>query len=355
MAVGFPVKQDYATGDVLTAANLNDLAGTVNTIEAPLGYAAGKNKIINGDFRIAQRGTSITIGATGYSLDRYHYAVASTVPTGTISQETFTPGTAPVAGYEGSNFLRVNITANNSCLALDLTQRIEDVRTFAGQTVTFSFWAKADAASTMGSNANFGQNFGSGGSAGVDTTITLSSLSLTTGWTRYTGTVAVPSISGKTIGTGSWAGITIRMPNSGGFLRDGSYDFWGWQLEAGSVATAFQTATGTIQGELAAAQRYFVRYNSASTSNGGVGQFYSTSACRIVIPLPVRMRANPSISAQNTTVVLIGGGNLTPTGWGSSLLASTDNVSFDFTGISPTATANQMLIFNGFTDISAEL
>lgn len=32
MAAGFPAKADYATGDVLTAANMNDLSGTVNLI-----------------------------------------------------------------------------------------------------------------------------------------------------------------------------------------------------------------------------------------------------------------------------------------------------------------------------------
>jgi hypothetical protein len=32
MAVGFPVKDDYVTGDVLTAANMNDFAGTLNTV-----------------------------------------------------------------------------------------------------------------------------------------------------------------------------------------------------------------------------------------------------------------------------------------------------------------------------------
>ena len=33
MATGFPVKANYATGDVLTAANMNDLAGTLNYLD----------------------------------------------------------------------------------------------------------------------------------------------------------------------------------------------------------------------------------------------------------------------------------------------------------------------------------
>ena len=33
MAIGFPVKADYTTGDVLSAANMNDLSGTLNYLD----------------------------------------------------------------------------------------------------------------------------------------------------------------------------------------------------------------------------------------------------------------------------------------------------------------------------------
>jgi hypothetical protein len=63
-------------------------------------YAAGKNKIINGDFGIWQRGTSFSSPTSGsYLSDRYFVAFNGT-PTTTYSQITFTPRTAPVAGYE---------------------------------------------------------------------------------------------------------------------------------------------------------------------------------------------------------------------------------------------------------------
>jgi hypothetical protein len=257
-------------------------------------YEAGKNKCLNGDMTIAQRGTSFAFGASGFTLDRYYYAVASAVPSGTVSQQTFTPGTAPVAGYEGSNFMRINVTANNGCTVLDMGQAIEDVRTFAGQTATFSFWAKADAAATLGT-VYINQNFGTGGSGTVTTNLTLSSTALTTAWTRYTATVSIPSIAGKTIGAGNNIVVTIRQPNSGVNIRVGTYDFWGWQLEYGSVATAFQTATGNQFSELAACQRYYYRTTASGLfSYFSVGNNYGATTNYSLLNLPVTLRVAPA-------------------------------------------------------------
>jgi hypothetical protein len=190
--------------------------------------------------------------------------------------------------------MRINITANNGCTLMNNYNIIEDVRTFAGQTATFSFWAKADAAATFDSFF-LQQNFGSGGSGSVNTSITLSSTSLTTAWTRYTATIAIPSVSGKTIGTGSNIAILTRQPLSAGVVRNGTYDYWGWQLEAGSVATPFQTLTGSIQGELAACQRYYYRQTAPQVySTMGTGVNTSTTQCICSVPLPVTMRVPPT-------------------------------------------------------------
>jgi len=247
-------------------------------------YAAGKNKIINGDFAISQRGTTFTNPTVNqYTLDRWYFGGGGNL-TGTISQQTFTPGTAPVAGYEGSNFFRIT----GSCTLPAITQRIEDVRTFAGQTVTVSFWAKANANVTI-SNVNLAQVFGSGGSATVDNPNY--NINITTSWVRYTSTFNVPSIAGKTIGTGSYLNLSIQLNT----MSSQTIDFWGMQVEAGSVATAFQTATGTIQGELSAAQRYYWRstpgtayaaFAMGGCQNANNGQFYVTP--------PVPMRTVPT-------------------------------------------------------------
>ena len=216
-------------------------------------FAAGKNKILNSDYSIWQRGTTFT--SSGYTADRWYMDVDTS--SASTSRQTFTPGTAPVAGYEGQYFLR--FTRGTGGSFANIQQRIEDVRTFAGQTVTLSFWAKASATTTI--EPYYIQIFGSGGSGAVSASFGTST-TLTTSWVRYSYTVAIPSVSGKTIGTGSYLNIlTARI--TGGTNVD--VDTWGVQIEAGSVATAFQTATGTIQGELAACQRYYQRYTGNNT------------------------------------------------------------------------------------------
>jgi hypothetical protein len=260
-------------------------------------YAAGKNKIINGDFSIWQRGTSFTNPTLGtYTADRWKQGGRNAEPTSSsLTRETFTPGTAPVAGYEGAYFARSTITTVGSTTSYaPFTQLIEDVRTFAGQTVTISFWAKSDSNRT--GLVFMTQEFGSGGSAAVTTST--SNLVTTTSWSRFTFTVAVPSISGKTIGTNSNLTLAIRQAAASGSVLD----IWGVQVEAGSVATAFQTATGNFGNELAAAQRYYYRNSPVAASVAlAVGMANLTTEARGVIKFPTTMRARPTALEQSGT------------------------------------------------------
>jgi hypothetical protein len=254
-----------ATFDNLAAGSNGDTlvadSSTSTGLRYQSNFAAGKNKIINGDFGIWQRGTSITATATGYfySSDRWlGYSQSGT--SSTMSRQTFTAGTAPVSGYEGTYFLRTVDTAGQATLE----QRIEDVRIFAGQTVTLSYWAKSNSSQNVTNNLI--QNFGSGGSSAVYATVVSGGTSsVTTSWQRFSTVYTVPSLSGKTIGTNSY--LQLNLLGSG---SNNALDYWGVQVEAGSVATAFQTATGTIQGELAACQRYYedVEFRMRGTDAG---------------------------------------------------------------------------------------
>ena len=237
---------------------------------------AGKNKIINGNFGVAQRGTSITMAQNGYNLDRWTASVATAFPTGTITQQTMTAGNT-IAGYEFANYARINPTVANGCTAWQWTQKIEDVRVFAGVAATVSFWAKADASCTATIDIN--QNFGSGGSATV-TAMAAQNIALTTAWTRFTFTATFPSISGKTIGTGSSVDVRFSLPLSSGVIRLGTYDIVGVQLEYGSKATPFQTASGgSPQAELAMCQRYYETSYDIGTAAGTATETGSYGFC----------------------------------------------------------------------------
>lgn len=270
-------------------------------------YAAGKNAIINGDFRINQRAFSSTTTTGTYGFDRW--SMIASDGTTTYSAQTFTAGTAPVAGYEGINFARLVSSGQTAAGAYSiLQQKIEDVRTFAGQTVTVSFWAKASTG-TPNIAVNLLQDFGSGGSTGVYNYPSSKKFAITASWARYTLTIPVASISGKTIGTGSsltlyfWtsAGTTFNTQTDSMGIQSITVDFWGVQVEAGSVATAFQTATGTLQGELAACQRYYFSFVSGTNLNIGLGANVNTTTAAASISFPVTMRSAPSLSASSGT------------------------------------------------------
>jgi hypothetical protein len=362
MATGWPMKTTYADGDVYSASDVNDTNGTINLLGSSVAYTAGKNKIINGDFRVNQRNFSTTSTSGTFGFDRW--AMTGTATT-TYSAQTFTPGAAPVAGYEGATFARM-LTSGHSgtSAAAYLGQKIEDVRTFAGQTITVSFWAKA-ASGTPKVGINLVQNFGSGGSGEV--IAPTGSVTLTTSWARYTLSVAIPSISGKTIGTSSYLFLllwTSAGTDYAGYtnigVQNATIDFWGVQTEIGT-ATAFQTATGTIQGELAACQRYYWRATSAAAGSR-LGNFAgsATTSPGGIIQNPVLLRV-AATSLEYADIGLTTGGGATYTVTAATLSGATHPFSTQITlttTASTTAEAAAWIRFTnatGYVGVSAEL
>jgi len=278
------------------AQDIRALGDAIDTSVWNVGYGqAGKNKIINGDFRINQRAFTSNTTNDSFNFDRW--IQGNSGGTVTVTPQTFTAGAAPEAGYEGVNFVREVVASQSASTDYAfLNQRIEDVRVFAGQTVTISFWAKA-ASGTPKIAGELAQIFGSGGSSTVTTYAGQATLS--TSWARYSLTVANPSISGKTIGAGSnlslilWtsAGTSLNSRTGSIGVQNNTFDIWGVQVEYGSKATPFQTATGTIQGELAACQRYLPAYFYKATNRGWS---YSTTNTQIYYDFNVTPRVAPT-------------------------------------------------------------
>jgi hypothetical protein len=287
------------------AQDIRALGDAIDTSVWNVGFGqAGKNKIINGDFRINQRNFTSTTTTGSFGFDRW--LLSAVDGTTTYSTQTFTPGAAPVAGYEGSTFARLVSTGQTLATAdSSLQQRMESVRTFAGQTITLSFYAKA-ATGTPKISAEMRQNFGSGGSPSATTSTPASAVTISTSWARYSLTVAIPSISGKTIGTTNDGFLSLGLFVSAGTdlntrassigIQSNTFDIWGVQVEYGSYATPFQTATGTIQGELAACQRYYYRIQNDSTNayTNITGIAYSATGIAAFVPLKTTMRVTPT-------------------------------------------------------------
>ena len=283
------------------ASAQTDLTAYSTTAQTTAGF---RNAIINGGFDVWQRSTSATISAdsTYYAPDRFISVWSAGGATGTWSRQSFTPGINLTLGYEPTYFSRTSATSGGASTEIGIGQRIEDVRTFANQTVTLSFWAKADSSRTL--TVLWQQRFGTGGSGNVASSTTKT---LSTSWTRYTHTFTFSSISGKTVGTdssvfiGTWFG-------AGQASGSPSLDIWGVQVEAGSVATPFeQRPIGT---ELALCQRYYEKSYDLGTALGAntiVGAFFSGSAAPttgyIVTSVPYKVskrKSNPTLSIWDT-------------------------------------------------------
>jgi len=319
------------------AQDIRILGDAIDASVWNIGYGqAGKNKIINGDFTINQRSFT-TSTSDVFGFDRWKTTFSGA--TGTYSTQAFTPGTAPVAGYEATNFARLAVTVGNDNCRLE--QKIEDVRTFAGQTVTLSFYAKGTNPTTTGNlSASLVQAFGSGGSLAVTLTQTFV---LTANWTRYSLTFAVGSMSGKTIGTGS--SLDVKLEQAASTSTDAwTLDVWGVQLEYGSKATPFQTASGgSPQAELAMCQRYYWRTANLN-QRFGLSFVYNTTTAYGTISYPVEMRTS-TITLETTGTagnygVFAGASTFQNTVVPAKDISTTTNMSIGFTNAG-TMTAGQ--------------
>jgi len=333
-------------GQILTKA-------TSSNYDTQWSNPASHNYIINGAFDIWQRGTTFTTPAAGsYTADRTRTNYNGTGSTRVYSRQSFTPGLSSTFGYEPEYFYRFAQTVAGSGGSFNnfYENFIEDVRTLSGQTVTISFWGKADASRTI--TPNFFRSYGSGGSTS-ETVATASSVNLTTEWVRYSRTVNVPSLAGKTIGSGS--SIALIFGASSNITQ--TIDIWGVQVELGSVATPFKRNANSIQAELAACQRYFFGVPAGSNALA-TGVTLSATALDVFMPLPVAMRTAPT--SITFTDLRVGDGIVGQVAFTSVVWAGGSPTSVGLSGTVPSTSANKWytlrtLTSTGFLGLSAEL
>lgn len=255
-----------------------------------------RNLIINGAMNVAQRGTSFS--SSGYTLDRFTINLSGA--TATTTSENVTVGGESGLPVQFRKYLKYNVTTGNNNATVQ--HKVEDVTSVPEGKVTLSFYAK-------GTNPNGGsvmvyvsQIFGSGGSSEVAVTNPAESINLTSSWQRFTITLNVPSISGKTVGTGSYFWILIGQPSGDTSTNAWELDITGVQLEVGTVATEFEHRS--FGEELALCQRYYYEVDSKGTG-GSYPAFMAfrynstTNAYTGVLNHPTYMRTGPSVSFES--------------------------------------------------------
>lgn len=284
---------------------ISSALGSSALLPAGLGF---RNLVMNGDFRINQRAFTSTSSSTQYGFDRWSFAYSG--GTTTSSAQTFTVGSGPASNIEAQNFWRLAVTGQSAAGDLSFGYHyIEDVRTLASKQVTISFYAKASSG-TPKIAVELSQKFGTGGSPSSDVNTYAGQVTLSTSWARYSVTVSMPSISGKTIGTTAntsstalllWlsAGSTYGSRTGSIGIQNNTFDIWGIQVESNYQPTPFEYRP--IGVELTLCQRYYWE----STLNRYMIHARDTNLWFMNPILPTTMRIGP---ATTTTYAAAKGG-----------------------------------------------
>jgi len=322
--------------------------------------AAGRNFAINGGLDIWQRGTSFT--TSGYSADRWNTSSTSV----TISRQSTN---APV----GSQYYLRN-TATAGSAASDSFMYFESSQTapLVGRTITISVkvrrnatfnadvFFRLDKSATVdaGSGATWTNIVPTSGSDGTSNSTPNASITTGTGvadWTTIYRTIAIPSD-----GTANSLRVILYYGNavpSGSVLEIAQL-----QVEIGSIPTSFSRAGGTIQGELAACQRYYTRFTPGAAYGGyGIGYVTGATDIGVMINLPVQMRIVASSIDYSSGLAFqtFAGSFITPSSISLSSVRSPNQATIDLAVTGATSGQVGRLLNNnnatGFVGFNAEL
>jgi len=324
-------------------------------------FAAGKNSVLNSDYSTWQRGTTFTsVANVGYTADRWCIFTNSVSGRDVSRQATNDTTNLPFIKYAA----RVGrASGNTNTTNFFIGQSYESVNStqLAGKTVTISYYARAGANYSSASNVlNVYAAWGTGTDQNIfagftgQTSLGVSNGTLTTTWQRFTTT-------GTLGATATQFGLYFGYTPSGTAGAADYFEITGVQVEIGSVATAFQTATGTIQGELAACQRYYETFAMSAQRNTMAAQ--STSSAFGAMFYKVTKRGTPTVtlpasgSGSGQIAVLNSSGSYPSTiGTVAADQITVDSCCIKVTGATSAYTAGQALVLytNGAATIAVE-
>ena len=277
------------------------------------GATGVRNMLINGDFRVWQKGTDLNTATTGNAV--------TTVDRWTTQYVDFNPRIRKVEDTLTNNELvdTAEITKiSGSYGSCEFSQKVETTvaKYLRGRTVTFSFWIKK-IGSTFGSH---GTQFWIGDSETVDDTVWTNTRTLDRGrssgitgtsttvtftnntWTKYTVTRTLSSDT-NTIYCSVY---TFNTPTNEG-IRIANC-----QLELGSVETSFEKRPYAM--ELQMCQRYY-HYLGGDTPYQSINTcvWYGSTDAVGFFRHPVEMRGIPTIAKTGNWSTLGGGGSASQT------------------------------------------
>lgn len=264
-----------------TYADTKATLAQVRADDQVMEYGISRQAIINGNFDIWQRGTSVALvdTATTFLADRwrdFNTKDGGTLPTLTRSRQLLTPGDIPGVYY----FTRLTANGAGSSFGVNaqsrFSQKIENgTRNLCGdgKKVTLSFYAKSDIAGKLLLPHLF-QIYGTGGAPSSTEIIKGEPITLTSTWTKYTVTFTTITLAGKTFGTDNNDCLEVSFSHMWGttfgdtylktgiaaesFVGSGNIDIAQVQLCAGDVALPFQPKS--FEEELRACMRYYQYY-----------------------------------------------------------------------------------------------
>jgi hypothetical protein len=257
-----------------------------------------KNFVANGSFDIWQRGTSISpLTSSGtYTADRWQGYRGSSSGSTVSRQATSDTTNLPNIQY----CVRVQRNSGDTSTSdIQYGQSLESVNSIplAGKTITFSYYARAGANYSatssllkvyVQSGTGTDQNVITTGYTGNTNVVNGVNVTLTTTWQRFTHTGTVPTSATE-------LGFLFDFFPIGTAGTNDYFEVTGVQLEVGSVATPFSRAAGTLQGELALAQRYYCRWTDVGGYMGIAGMANNNGTIGVLtVPFPVSMRVQPT-------------------------------------------------------------
>jgi hypothetical protein len=262
-----------------------------------LRYTGGtviSNPLINSCMDIWQRGTSIAnTASTLYTADRWVTVgspAAFTISRQATSDTTNLPNVQYCARVQ-RNSGQTNTTGFDFLQGFETSNSIP----YAGKTVTMSFYARAGANYSPTSSILQAQLYSGTGTDQSPTaaftgqaTVINQNATLTTTWQRFTYTASVGA-------TATQLKTIFSMAPTGTAGANDFYEITGVQLDIGSVALPVRRNGATIQGELSACQRYYIRQGGDTafqTLASGYGASTTTAVTTMI--LPGKMRVAPT-------------------------------------------------------------